>query len=70
MLTSNGLKSLVGVVPKKGLVIFVLLTGANELSLVCRDERHNALTLAAPCFGDRPHTSVHGHSNATTGNNV
>ena len=52
MLTSNGLKSLVGVVSKKGLVIFVLLTGANELSLVCRDERHNELTLAAPCFGD------------------
>ena len=68
MLTGNGLKSLVGVVSKKGLVIFVLLTGANELSLVCRDQRHNELTLAAPCFGDRPHKSVHGHSNATMSN--
>ena len=43
-LTSKCLKGFVGVVSQEALIIFVLLTGANELGLVCRSQRHRQLT--------------------------
>lgn len=44
--TSKCLKSFVGVVSQEGLVILVLLTGPDQLGLVCRSEGHRRLTLA------------------------
>lgn len=43
--TGKCLESLVGVVPQEGLIVFVLLTGPDQLGLVCRSERHRELTL-------------------------
>lgn len=44
-LTSKCLKSFVGVVSQEGLIIFVLLTGPDQLGLVCRSEGHRELAL-------------------------
>lgn len=43
-LTSKCLKSFVRVVSQVSLVIFILLTGPNQLGLVCRSKRHYKLT--------------------------
>lgn len=39
-LTSKCLESLVGVVSQEGLIVFILLSGPDQLGLVSRDERH------------------------------